>query len=121
MPSKPMRPCLHPGCRKLCRGGYCPEHQPPKPTRQHSVMPWHSWYALPIWRETLRPQQLLREPFCRECAAIGLRVRATDVDHVVPHRGNWELFVHGELQSLCHQCHSRKTMRERNAVKPKRN
>jgi 5-methylcytosine-specific restriction protein A len=39
-------------------------------------------------------------------------VQATDVDHVVPHRGDIKLFMTGELQSLCHSCHSRKTIAE---------
>lgn len=74
---------------------------------------WHGWYSLPIWRCDLRPKQLLREPFCRACAAQGKRVRATEVDHVQPHRGQWSRFVDPDnLQSLCHRCHSAKTMRE---------
>ena len=40
---------------------------------------------------------------------------ATDVDHVEDHKGNWEKFIDRDnLQSLCHRCHSRKTMRELN-------
>ena len=55
------------------------------------------------------------EPFCRECAKHGDRRRATDVDHVQDHKGNWLLFIdRNNLQSLCHRCHSSKTMRELN-------
>ena len=57
--------------------------------------------------------QLLLEPFCRECAKQGLRVWATDVDHIEPHRGDWSKFTdRNNLQSLCHACHSRKTAEE---------
>ena len=57
--------------------------------------------------------QLLKEPFCRSCARQGRRIRATDVDHITPHRGDWALFVNpNNLQSLCHSCHSRKTAAE---------
>ena len=56
------------------------------------------------WRK-LRAQVLQGEPLCRHCAAIGLVVVATDVDH-----------MHGaddnrleSLQPLCHPCHSIKT------------
>ena len=74
---------------------------------------WHSWYSLPVWTDDLRPGQLLREPFCRECARWGIRTPATDVDHVRDHRGDWALFTdRNNLQSLCPSCHSRKTMRE---------
>lgn len=122
MALKPLRPCAHPGCRELVRSGYCARHRPKDCQRRSAeAADWHKWYTLPIWRELLRPAQLLREPFCRECAARSvrerrpelLRVPATDVDHIIPHRGNWSLFTDTRnLQSLCHACHSRKTLAE---------
>lgn len=39
------------------------------------------------------------------CAALGLVTEATIADHVTPHRGDYDLFWHGELQSLCKPCH----------------
>ena len=112
MAMKPLRPCRHPGCGALTRDGYCPKHKPKQAARRQSAQ-WHSWYSLPIWTEDLRPGQLLREPCCRECARRGIRTPATDVDHVRDHRGDWALFTDRDnLQSLCHSCHSRKTMRE---------
>ncbi|WNX85774.1 HNH endonuclease [Agathobaculum sp. NTUH-O15-33] len=109
--SKPLRPCRHPGCAVLVRGGYCDQHRPPE-RRSEQSRAWHSWYSLPIWTDDLRPTQLLQEPFCRECAAHGRRrVQATDVDHIVDHQGDWARFTdRSNLQSLCHSCHSRKTM-----------
>lgn len=110
MALKPLRPCRHPGCRELTREGYCPAHKPKQAPRRESAE-WHGWYSLPIWTDDLRPTQLLREPFCRECARRGLRTRATDVDHVVDHKGVWLRFIdQSNLESLCHSCHSRKTM-----------
>lgn len=114
MALKPLRPCAHIGCSELTRSIYCSRHQPKDTQRRSSdAAAWHRWYSLPIFRDRLRPEQLLREPFCRECAKRGERVRATDVDHVIPHRGVWRLFADpGNLQSLCHSCHSRKTAAE---------
>ncbi len=112
MALKALKPCAHIGCRVLTRDGYCPKHKP-KERRSAEAASWHGWYLLPIFRDRLRPDQLLREPFCRDCARRGLRVRATDVDHITPHRGNWALFADpNNLQSLCHSCHSRKTAAE---------
>ena len=112
MALKPLRPCRHPGCSALTREGYCPKHKPAKAPRRISAE-YHGWYSLPIWTDDLRPAQLLREPFCRVCAARGVRTRATVVDHIVPHRGNWARFTdRGNLQSLCKTCHDRKTARE---------
>ncbi len=112
MAQKPLRPCRHPGCPELTRDGWCPAHKPRQAARRESAA-WHGWYSLPIWTEGLRPGQLLREPFCQECARKGVRTRATDVDHIRDHKGDWALFTaRDNLQSLCHTCHSRKTMRE---------
>lgn len=117
MPSKPLRPCRHPGCRTLVPGGYCDKHQPPRRAADRKASAaWHDLYDLPIWKLQLRPEQLAREPFCRECwTPRRARVRATEVDHVKPHRGDLQLFLDpNNLQSLCHRCHSRKTMQELN-------
>ncbi|WP_435645121.1 HNH endonuclease [Butyricicoccus porcorum] len=43
----------------------------------------------------------------------GRYTRATVVDHIVPHRGDPKLFWdQTNWQSLCKQCHDRKTMTE---------
>jgi hypothetical protein len=39
------------------------------------------------------------------CAAKGRAVPATIVDHVQPHKGDWNRFLTGKLQSLCAHCH----------------
>lgn len=112
MANKPLRPCRHPGCPELTQEGWCPAHKP-KPAARRESAAWHSWYNLPIWKDALRPAQLLREPFCRECARLGTRTWATDVDHIRDHKGDWSLFTDpSNLESLCHSCHSRKTARE---------
>ena len=103
MPNKPLRPCRYPGCAVLTREGYCPKHKPQKAPRRASAE-YHSWYSLPIWTDDLRPAQLLREPFCRACAARGIRTRATVVDHKFVNPVNH--------QSLCKTCHDRKTALE---------
>jgi hypothetical protein len=38
--------------------------------------------------------------------AQGHHVIATVVDHVIPHRGDHNAFMHGQLQSLCESCHN---------------
>lgn len=113
MAMKPMRPCRHPGCCQLVLDGYCDVHRPKRVDRSEEAKTWRWMYNTPEWRDDLRPNQLLKDPFCRECAKRGVRTRATDVDHVVDHKGNWTVFTDpGNLESLCHSCHSRKTARE---------
>lgn len=124
MGTKPLRPCRHPGCAALVPDGYCDRHRPQRSEqRSEAAKNWHKLYKLDIWIRDLRPSQLAAEPWCRECSRSGIRSRATEVDHIVPHRGNMALFTdRGNLQSLCHSCHSRKTMNElrQNAQKKQR-
>lgn len=56
----------------------------------------------------LRRQVLAEEPLCRHCAAQGLVVPATEVDHMNGADDNRR----DALQALCKPCHSRKTMAE---------
>lgn len=113
MSDKPLRPCRHAGCCELVSDGYCDAHRPRGDRRGDESRAWRWMYATAKWRDELRPAQLLREPWCRECARRGLRVRATDVDHVADHKGDWARFCdEGNLESLCHSCHSRKTATE---------
>ena len=62
-------------------------------------------YNSASWKRK-RLAQLQAEPLCRYCKAAGKITMATVADHIVPHRGNVELFYYGRLQSLCAQCHS---------------
>ncbi|BAK99194.1 hypothetical protein OBV_19960 [Oscillibacter valericigenes Sjm18-20] len=114
MALKPLRPCRHPGCSALTRDGYCPAHKPKdRDQRSKEAQSWRWMYRTREWLDDLRPTQLLREPFCRKCAKRGIRTLATDVDHIVDHKGDWGRFTdRNNLQSLCHACHSQKTARE---------
>lgn len=53
--------------------------------------------------------------FCEGvCRTKGLAVRAFAVDHIIPHRGNQDLFWnHGNHQSLCEREHNAKARSER--------
>lgn len=122
MATKPLRPCRYPGCYTLVPSGYCAEHQPKPRARSQEAQAWRWMYKTPEWR-ALRSEQLLREPWCRECGKHGMKTRATDVDHIRDHKGDWSVFTDASnLQSLCHSCHSRKTAAEmsKNAALHKR-
>ena len=117
MASKPLRPCNHAGCGVLTRDGWCDKHKPRE--QRKASAGYHGWYMLPIWTDRLRPTQLLREPYCRECARQyppsdpRHRTPATVVDHIVPHCGDWDVFIDStNLQSLCKRHHDIKTAQE---------
>lgn len=108
MPSKPLKPCKYPGCPELVASGYCAEHTRPRfydrdPNRQRLYD--RAW-------KRRRIRQLAENPWCEDCLANGIYEPATDVHHVVPHRGNKKVFLASPLQSLCHACHSRITATE---------
>ena len=118
----PFKPCRHPSCPNLVRGGgYCRLHQKAHTAPRGESENRHSLYSGAEWKK-LRAYQLMREPYCRECARHGITKRAEDVDHIIPHRGDLRLFRDTEnLQSLCHSCHSRKTIAEQRTLPPPKN
>jgi hypothetical protein len=67
---------------------------------------WRRWYQLERWRRRRR-RQLRDHPVCKMCLAHGVATVATIADHVVSHQGDWQQFIHGDLQSLCAKCHNR--------------
>lgn len=59
-----------------------------------------------------RAAYLLENPLCVECVADGRPMPATDVDHIVPHRGDMALFWNtANWQGLCDTHHKQKTGR----------
>jgi 5-methylcytosine-specific restriction enzyme A len=67
------------------------------------------------WQKA-RTAWLRANPLCVHCLREGHVVVANEVDHIVPHRGNRALFWDTtNWQSLCHTCHSAKTLAEQQA------
>lgn len=63
------------------------------------------------WREA-RKVYLAQHPLCAIHAARGEVVGAVLIDHVIPHKGNYNLFwKEDNWQSLCLSCHNYKTAR----------
>jgi 5-methylcytosine-specific restriction protein A len=64
--------------------------------------------------QRLRAEHIAGSPLCVECLKEGLRVLATDVDHVTPFKGLDDplRLDPRNLQSLCKSHHSAKTARE---------
>ena len=92
MPMKLKVPCKHPGCPALIPSGtkYCEVHKALHPEEVRSA-----------------------HPLCEECMKQGKYVKATVVDHVVPHRGDEKLFWdRSNWRALCKRCHDQKTRRE---------
>ena len=111
MPFKPKVSCKHPGCVALIPSGtkYCEVHRPLHPEEIRST--YKRGYDA-RWRKVSKAF-LRANPLCVRCMKEGKYVKATVVDHVIPHRGDERLFWdQGNWQALCKQCHDRKTRRE---------
>lgn len=96
---------------KLCQEPRCPE--PPtyrgrcqrhakrtQPQQNKGIYNSKRWAVL-------RRHRLHRTPLCVRCGEV-----ATDVDHINPIAAGGQPFALSNTQSLCRQCHSRKTRSE---------
>lgn len=72
-------------------------------------MPQDPFYNSKPWREA-RSAQLRRAPDCCICLLVGVKRRATEVDHITPVVRGGAPFHLSNLRSLCKTHHSQKTM-----------
>ena len=118
------RICVAPGCDELALPGlaHCADHEVDRQARaaarravakqSDQARKGSALYRSKAWQIAARAH-LARHPLCRDCAELKLVVAATEVDHIVPHRGDRARFWdRSNWQSLCKPCHSRKTARE---------
>lgn len=113
-----MKYCAEPSCRTLVKGGRCQAHRQQQEQRRGTAKErgytrrWDARAAAFRRRYPLcgqRPDGQV--PVMSACYLEQRITPATVVDHVVPHKGNHTLFwdEHGNWQSLCTECHGRKT------------
>jgi len=99
----PIRPPRHKSKR------VAPRHQPIQAQRGTTA---ERGYGA-RWQKA-RAHYLSKYPLCVECEAQGRVEVATDLDHIVPHKGDMERFwdFKNNVQSLCKRHHSIKTSKE---------
>ena len=113
MPYAAPHPCGYPGCPRLTTERRCLEHKRQEWKEQDRNRPSAAARGHGSrWHKASR-RFLHENPLCAECLKAG-RIRAVEVtDHVVPHKGDMELFWdRAKWQALCSRCHNRKTARE---------
>lgn len=114
MPSAPPRPCTYHGCKALVTSGSrCERHAPvakrANDERRGSSTQRGYGYA---WQKA-RAAFLREHPLCTSCDDKGYVQAAVVVDHIVPHKGDPQLFWNRRnWQPLCKPCHDAKTARE---------
>lgn len=116
-----LRICAHGGCSEIAEEGsrFCKRHASdadiPKYRERYDTHGGKSAAKRGYGRkwQKLRAWYIAGHPWCEECLKHGRFTKATDVDHIVPHKGDPVLLFDAcNLQSLCHACHSRKTVTE---------
>ena len=107
--------CLHRGCNTLVDSGRCEVHsedlQAARKQYDDNRPEWHIMYKDPRYQKA-RLRYLMQHPLCVECEARGQIVPATRLDHVIDHKGNYNLFWdESNWQGLCESHHNSKTAR----------
>lgn len=76
--------------------------------QREAIAPWRRWYKTSRWQR-LREAVLIRDQFtCQKCGVIETDTSLLVGDHIVPHRGDPELFwLQANVQCLCKTCHDR--------------
>lgn len=111
MPLSPPRACVCGGkrygsepCTRCGRGKRESDKNRPNFRQRGYSWEW-SKYSLRFRQEN---------PLCAECLKQDRVTAATCVDHIVPHKGDMELFWNpGNHQSLCEKCHNTKSAKEK--------
>lgn len=110
MPDKFLKVCLGPGCNELSRDSYCYKHKKTRHKQYEERRGNANERGYTYRWQQYRKRFLEQFPYCE---AIGCRELATVVDHIVPHKGDMDLFwEEGNHQPLCNNCHNRKSARE---------
>ena len=121
LPQRLRKPCSHVGCPNLTAERFCEQHKEEakqydreRGTRQQRGYT-NRWLKCRII-------YLRAHPLCVVCLKANRVTAATEVDHIIPHKGDPRLFWdESNWQSLCKSCHSTKTANEGgfgHAVKP---
>lgn len=112
-PQKAKRPCLSSGCKDFASNkGYCDKHQSRVKQRDRDRGTAHQRGYDAEWKKH-RDQFLLEHPLCVDCRKKGYVMPATVVDHIVPHKGDKDLFWDKtNWQPLCETHHNIKTATE---------
>jgi 5-methylcytosine-specific restriction protein A len=106
--------CNSPGCNELIAPTerYCQHHKKESPPPFSGAIRFNeALYKTSHWR-TLRAKILKEQPNCFKCGISGSESKL-EIHHLVPPRGNEELFFdENNLMTVCSACHRVITNRE---------
>lgn len=103
--------CAKTGCKELTSERYCEEHRKEKNSYDQDRGTAYERGYDARWQR-VRKQYLKKHPLCacEDCKRLVVPLPANVVDHIIPHKGNKELFWdRSNWQPMNHRCHNRKT------------
>lgn len=106
------RPCSVAGCPRLGSGGRCDEHRKAHWRTQQQARGEEGRLSNSRRYKVARMHYLSEHPRCADPFKTHGQalVIATVLDHITPHRGDFELFWNqSNWQGLCESCNQRKT------------
>lgn len=114
MPTAPPSRC-HCGSRAT-NHGRCDRHQPIHPTGWQARPSTNARTLTSSQRQQLRQQQLARSSQCQQCGST----TRLEADHIIPIADGGSPTNPANLQTLCRDCHRRKTRAEQDARRRRR-
>ena len=116
MPFRSKHQCNVPNCKALTNERFCEMHakqaEKAYEAKREVNQPWRKWYFIPWYRKAVDMFKA-EHPLCAECAREGHDHTGGHLDHIVPHKGDWELFSNqANWQNLCGHHHNVKTAQE---------
>ena len=113
MPWAPKRPCTWPGCGELTDGGRCEKHKRQERKQIEDARGTAHQRGYTFRWSKYSKAYIRAHPLCAICQRAGI-IKATEcVDHIIPHKGDSELFWDpANHQAACKQCNDRKAVSE---------
>jgi len=115
MPIKSLHPCNYPGCPRLTRERFCPEHAREAAAESERARETAAERGYDHRWSKIRIMKLNRDPLCERCLAMGRETPAVLVHHRDRNPKNNAPENH---ESLCMECHDREHISDR--FKPRR-
>ena len=115
MKNQPRKRKQKPRTKVAFKGDGTPNQKVRKPFHDYDPE-HHKLYNRKIWA-TLSQQVLQEDGACVICRQLGKISATEEIDHVIPHKGDFDLFTDiDNLWGLCKPCHAIKTGMESNGA-----
>ncbi len=110
---KPFKPCSKPGCPRLSKDRFCPEHTKQENERLENKRGSASERGYDANWHKVSEMHLREFPLCTECEKQGRAIAATLTHHIIPIAKGGAVLDWDNLESNCEFCHDVKHKNDR--------